>query len=270
MESDKTIPDKVSILGSNISVWDLDETVRELKRLAESGGRHYVCVSNVHTVVMGLEDGAYREVTNQAALATADGVPLIWASGMVGGPKIHGRASGPDILARILKDPDCQNLRHYFFGSTPEVLERLEARLREYAPEAKLAGFYAPPFRKNKSARAAIHEPLDATELEECARIDASQPHIVWIGLGAPKQEIWAYRSRPHLQAPVTVAVGAAFDFLAGYKKRAPLWMQKGGLEWAYRLIQEPRRLTSRYLKTNPVFVAEVLRQALRARGTRP
>ncbi|MBI3542901.1 MAG: WecB/TagA/CpsF family glycosyltransferase [Deltaproteobacteria bacterium] len=250
---------KVSILGSDISVYDLDETVEKLRELAESGGRHYVCVSNVHTVVMGTEDRAFAEVTNAASLATADGVPLIWASKVLGGPAIHGRASGPDIMARILRDPASRHLRHYFYGSTPEVLERLREQLAPILDEKQLAGFCSPPKRPAHTPLTA----LDADELADCRRIDEAAPHIVWVGLGAPKQEVWMYRARPHLNAPVLVGVGAAFDFLAGNKKRAPLWMQKSGLEWAYRFLQEPKRLASRYLKTNPVFVAEVAKQAI-------
>src|SRR4051812_15220076 len=108
-----------NILGSRISVLNLSETVQKLRDLAKGGEKNYVCVSNVHTTVLGLEDPAFRKITNGAALATPDGVPLIWASKLLKGPKIHGRASGPDILASTLKVPACAHLRHYFFGSTP-------------------------------------------------------------------------------------------------------------------------------------------------------
>ncbi|MEW6055589.1 MAG: WecB/TagA/CpsF family glycosyltransferase [Bdellovibrionota bacterium] len=250
---------KVKILGSAISTYGLDETVEKLRELSQDGQKHYICVSNVHTVVMGLDDPQYAHVTNQATLATADGVPLIWASQLLGGPKIHGRASGPDILKAILVDPKAKHLRHYFYGSTPEVLKRLEVRLRELAPDAQLAGFYSPPMRPSK----AIDAPATSDELEDCQKIDEAKPHLVWVGLGAPKQETWMYRLRPHLKAPVLLGVGAAFDFLAGTKKRAPVWMQKSGLEWLHRLSQEPTRLASRYFKTNPIFVAAVAKQCL-------
>ena len=253
---------KVSILGSNISVLDLDETIGRLCELAEGGGKHYICISNVHTVVTGLEDAEYKKVTNSASLATADGVPLIWASKVLGGPAIHGRASGPDIMERLFADPSRRHLRHYFYGSTPEVLEQLMQALKRDVPGLQIAGYHSPPFRPAKAPSA----PLDAEELEDCRRIDAAKPHFVWVGLGAPKQEIWMYRTRQHLNAPVSLGVGAAFDFLAGNKKRAPMWMQKTGLEWAYRFIQEPRRLASRYLKTNPVFVAAVAKEAVARR----
>lgn len=256
--------DKVSILGSNISVWNLDETVQRLRDLAADGGRHYVCVSNVHTVVMGLEERDYCRVTNNATLATADGVPLVWASKILGGPSIRGRSSGPDILLKIARDPSCRHLRHYFYGSSPSVLEAMQDRLAILAPEMKLAGFYSPPKRDAHS----LGKPLDSGELEDCARIDAAKPDIVWVGLGAPKQELWMARARASLNAPILIGVGAAFDFIAGSKKRAPEWMQSVGLEWAYRFMQEPRRLASRYLKTNPIFIVEVAKRAVfRGRG---
>lgn len=257
--------DKVEILGSQISIWNLPETVTKLRELAENGGKHYVCVSNVHTVVMGAEDPSYAKVTNEAALATADGIPLVWASKVLAGPQIHGRASGPDILERILKDSSCGHLRHYFYGSTPQVLSALEQKLKQVAPAAKIAGFYSPPIRAAKRPDVAV----EPDELKECEQIDRTEPHIVWVGLGAPKQEVWMHRVRKYLKAPVLVGVGAAFDFLAGNKSRAPLWMQKNGLEWLHRLTQEPGRLASRYLKTNPVFVAAVAKQALFSRHTR-
>ena len=257
--------EKVQILTSNISIWNLDETVEQLRKLSEGGGHHYVCVSNVHTVVMGVDDPEYAKVTNKATLATADGVPLVWASEVVGGPRIHGRASGPDILEKILNDSSSQHLRHFFYGSTPQVLESLKLSLPRLAPHAQISGYLSPPMRPAKG----IDEPLSADEIEECRRIDETSPHIVWVGLGAPKQEIWMYRARKQLKAPVLIGVGAAFDFLSGGKPRAPLWMQKSGLEWLHRMASEPRRLMSRYLKTNPVFVMAVAKQALFKRNSR-
>lgn len=257
--------EKVQILTSKISIWNLDETVVQLRRLSESGERHYVCVSNVHTVVMGTQDPEYARVTNEATLATADGMPLVWASELVGGPRIHGRASGPDILEKILNDSASHQLRHFFYGSTPQVLGALKSSLPRLAPRAQISGYLSPPMRQTKG----IDEPLSDDELDECRRIDETSPHIVWVGLGAPKQEIWMYRARKHLKAPVLIGVGAAFDFLSGGKPRAPLWMQKSGLEWLHRMGSEPRRLMSRYLKTNPAFVIAVAKQALFERNSR-
>ncbi len=250
--------DKTNILGSWISVWNLDETCVKIAELARSSRPHYVCISNVHTVVTGHEDPSFAAITNRATLATADGVPLIWASRVLSGPRIHGRASGPDIFARMIADPRFSDCGHFFYGSTPQVLEPLRERLLTLNPKAKLAGFYSPPIRPAKNA----DDPLDTGELEDCRRIKESGANLVWIGLGAPKQEIWMARAKKHFKTGVLLGVGAAFDFISGNKSRAPLWMRKSGLEWAHRLLSEPRRLTGRYLKTNPIFVAQVLKQA--------
>lgn len=253
--------DKVEIIGSKISIWDCAESVQKIRELAFSNTRHFVCISNVHTVVTGWWDSEYATITHKATIATADGVPLIWASKLLswvtGGHAIHGRACGPDIMAALLED---KQLRHFFYGSTPDVLKRVENKIYSYHPNAEWAGAYSPPMRGVKK----LNEPLDVEELTELEIIDQAQPHIVWVGLGAPKQEIWMARVRPYLKTPVLISVGAAFDFLAGTKKRAPLWMQKSGLEWFYRFYKEPHRLAGRYLKTNPVFISAVAWQAAR------
>lgn len=250
--------EKVSILGSEISVWDLAETAQKIHDLVKDNGKHYVCVSNVHTVVMGKRDKDFALVTNKASMATPDGVPLIWASKFLRGPQIHGRASGPDILALLLSELKFSQLTHFFYGSSPAVLKKLEENLKQKFPNAKIKGFLSPAFRKPKT----VSEPLDASELEDVRILNASGADVIWVGLGAPKQETWMYRARPHLTSPVFVGVGAAFDFLSGNKKRAPLWMQKLGLEWLHRWSQEPLRLATRYLSTNPSFVLGVLKQA--------
>ncbi len=225
----------------------------------EKKERYYVCVSNVHTVVTGYKDSKYRKVTNGALLATPDGVPLIWAAAILSGPKIHGRCSGPDLLESFFKEEQCSKVSHYFYGSTPSVLDALKLRAQALNPQVRVAGMFSPPFRPYFSPQT----PLSTDEILDCQKINEANPDIVWVGLGAPKQEVWMARARSYLNAPLLVSVGAAFDLVAGTKIRAPFWMQKGGLEWLYRLLQEPKRLTSRYLKTNPIFVAGVLKQAL-------
>ncbi len=252
---------KVDILGSMISVWSLHETADQIQELVATKGKHYICVSNVHTVVMGQTDAAYQNVTNKATLATADGLPLVWASKFLAKDKsIHARASGPDILHLMLTEPQYKGLRHFFYGSTPTVLESLKKTMETKYPNAEIAGYFSPPIRPSRKPEEALSE----EELEECRNLNEAQADVIWVGLGAPKQEVWMYRARAHLTAPVLIGVGAAFDFLSGNKKRAPMWMQKTGLEWAYRLLQEPKRLTTRYLQTNPKFVFEVSKQIVR------
>lgn len=257
---------KTPVLSSHISVYDLGETIDAICQLAKGEGKHYVCVSNVHTVVMGEKDPAFCKVTNTATLATADGVPLIWASKVLGAGEIHGRASGPDIMRAFFTETKTSGLKHFLFGSTPVVLSALEKNLKSLPLGNGIVGSFSPPMRGVPSPDA----PVTAEEAQECERINATGADIVWVSLGAPKQEVWMYRMRPHLKAKVLIGVGAAFDFLSGNVKRAPLWMQKAGLEWFYRFTQQPGRLFWRYASTNPEFLARVALQSLRGRLAGP
>lgn len=253
---------KTPILSSRISIYDLNETIDAICALTKDGGAHYVCVSNVHTVVMGEKDPAFRSVTNSATLATADGVPLVWASKVLGKRPIHGRASGPDIMRAFFTESKTSGLRHFLFGSTPEVLSALGRNLSAFPLGKGVVGAYSPPFRAVVRPRA----PVTEEELQECERINCSGADVVWVSLGAPKQEIWMSRMRPHLKAKVLIGVGAAFDFLSGNVSRAPVWMQRVGLEWLYRLVQQPSRLFWRYASTNPEFLVRVAAQGVKLR----
>lgn len=258
---------KTSVLSSQISIFNLDETIERIAALARGTDKHYICVSNVHTVVMGERNAAFRKVTNSATLATADGVPLLWASKVLDQKNpIHGRASGPDIMHAFFFSEGFADLKHCLFGSTPQVLTRLEQKLGEFHNGKNIVLSLSPPFRPVVG----VEEPLSQEEISECERINQSGAHIVWVSLGAPKQEIWMYRARKHLSAPVLIGVGAAFDFLSGNVKRAPVWMQKAGLEWFYRWTQQPGRLFWRYASTNPEFLARVALHKIRgARDSR-
>lgn len=261
----------VSILGSNISVLDMDETCGKMEDLIAQWRRmqvgqeshvmraQYICVSNVHTVVTGWQEPQYCAVTNGAVIATADGMPLLWVSRILSyvssRKAIRGRVSGPDLLARCLENP---GLKHFFVGSTPDVLQELQQSLKVNWPQAQLVGFYSPPFERSPNAKDIKHKAM-------IEQIRAANPDILWVGLGAPKQEIWMKDFSEVIPVPLMVGVGAAFDFLSGNKRRAPLWMQKMGLEWLFRLLSEPRRLFKRYAVTNSLFIWASLWQILRA-----
>ena len=232
------------ILGSDISLLELAEVVDVMKQAIDNGVKGYICVSNVHTVVMGWQDESYRQITNQAYLATPDGMPLVWASKLLQ-PKIHGRASGPDILDRFMNTDTSHKYRHFFFGSTPEVLRKMRASIEVKWPGTQIAGMFSPPFGQHSEQEIQSYVDL----------INESNADIVWVGLGAPRQEIWMSKFRSRLSPSLLIGVGAAFDFLAGNKARAPLWMQRFGLEWLFRLLSEPRRLFQRYAVTNTLFV---------------
>ncbi len=261
---------RACILGSHISTFDLPETVQALRTLAEESRQtrqsYYVCVANVHTVVEGMYNPSLQNVMNASALATADGVPLSWASKILKQPKIRGRAAGPDILDTILRQSF--TVTHYFYGSTPAVLEAIKKNVATHYPVAKIVGFYSPPFRSlvttplNDTAF-----DLNAAEQAELDAIMAEKPDFIWVGLGAPKQELFIAKASRYCNGKyggVFLGVGAAFDFLAGTKKRAPVWMQKVGLEWLFRLMSEPRRLAARYFRTNPLFILGVAKQMIR------
>jgi N-acetylglucosaminyldiphosphoundecaprenol N-acetyl-beta-D-mannosaminyltransferase len=156
-------------------------------------------------------------------------------------------------MCRTLDASQTAGWRHYLYGTSPGTLDALQAAIRRRWPAARLAGFEAPPFGPRD----------DAAECRSLDRINAARPDIVWLGLGCPRQEEWMRRYRRDLDAAVVVAVGAAFDFIAGAKPQAPPWMQRHGLEWLFRLGCEPRRLWRRYLTRNPYFLWQVLLQRL-------
>ncbi len=226
-----------NILGTEIAVTTMKHTIETLEGEMERLRGQYICVSNVHTTVMAYEDAAYRRVQNGAAIALPDGKPLSLYSRKHGFPEAE-RVTGPDLMGELFARDN--GLSHYFYGGTPETIEVLSRKLRATYPNLRIAGMVSPPFR-----------PLTPEEdAEEIRRMNASGADIIWVGLGAPKQENWMYEHRGKVNG-VMIGVGAGFDYHADTIKRAPSWMQKASLEWLYRLMQDPKRLFGRYLKTN-------------------
>jgi N-acetylglucosaminyldiphosphoundecaprenol N-acetyl-beta-D-mannosaminyltransferase len=181
---------------------------------------------------------------NCADLVTPDGMPVVWLGRLLGHRNVR-RVYGPDLMRKVCEISALKGFRNYFYGSTQDTLNRLKARLSEAYPGLVVSGLHAPPFRK-------ASEEEDRSMMEE---INNSNPDIVWVGLGSPKQDLWMHEHRERLNAPVMIGVGAAFDFLAGTKPQAPAWMRKSGLEWLFRLIHEPKRLWRRYLVDNLLFI---------------
>ncbi len=253
------------ILGSKISVLSCSEVATLFLNLSNKiTGPGYVCISNVHTVVEGAQDPSFKTVTNDGLFATADGIPLVWVSKWYhflkpqAFPAIHARASGPDILAEVLTLDATRNLRHAFYGSTPDTLKKMQENILRKWPGTQIVCSISPPFRNLTSNE----------QMQMIAELSAGSPHLIWVGLGAPKQEKWMathfskFQKSADGSSPVLVGVGAAFDFFAETKPRAPHWMQRMGLEWFFRLCSEPRRLFRRYAVTNSRFVFEVFRQS--------
>lgn len=231
------------ILRTNINVTDMDKTIAYITEHLEELKGNYICVSNVHTTVMAYRDEAYRRVQNEAAMALPDGQPLSIVS-RNRGYKEAQRVAGPDLMPHILKLSEEKGYTHYFYGSSKQTLYKLKQKLKETYPKLRIVGMYSPPFRS-----------LSKEEDEAAtAKINAAKPDFIWVALGAPKQENWMYEHRGKVSG-LMIGVGAAFDFIAGTTKRAPMWMQKLCLEWVYRILQDPLRMIPRYFDTNFAFL---------------
>jgi N-acetylglucosaminyldiphosphoundecaprenol N-acetyl-beta-D-mannosaminyltransferase len=236
---------RVNILGVGISAINLLEAIEAVEGWIARRERHYVNVCTVQTVMECRRHARLRRIVNESGLSTPDGMPLVWLSHLHGYPDA-GRVYGPDLLLALCERSATTGHRHFFYGGAPGIADRLADRLRKRFPGLIVAGTYTPPFR-------AVDAEEDRVVLET---IDAAAPDIVWVGLGTPKQDYWVARHRDRLSAAALIAVGAAFDFHSGALKQAPKWMQRSGLEWLFRLSQEPRRLAFRYLVYNPLFIA--------------
>lgn len=231
------------ILGVNIAVTNMTDAVNLILSELENIRGEFICLSNVHTTVMAKENEMYRKIQNSAFLALPDGSPLSLVQ-RLRGYKEAEQVPGPDIMPALWKATENTDISHYFYGSTPETIKALQEKVEHLYPNLKIAGVESPPFRT-----------LTEEEDEETIkRINESGADIVWVGLGAPKQEEWMYNHRGKINA-VMLGVGAGFDFHAGTVKRAPEWMRKHYLEWLYRLLQDPKRLWKRYVETNFKFV---------------
>lgn len=238
------------ILGVNIAVTNMQDTVNLIVSQIDNLKGKFICLSNVHTTVMSDKDEEYRKIQNAAFLALPDGSPLALVQ-RLRGYKGAEQVAGPDLMPELWKATENTHISHYFYGSTQETVHALERKLKAQYPGLKIAGMEAPPFR-----------PLTKEEDEQAVRrINESGAVIVWVGLGAPKQERWMYEHQDKINA-LMLGVGAGFDFHAGTVKRAPSWMRNHYMEWLYRLIQDPRRLWKRYVETNGKFVLLSIKDA--------
>lgn len=240
---DKSAIPICNIMGVDIAAIDMEWLVDYLNRNVKNLSGDYICVSNVHTTVTAYEDQEYCKVQNGGIMAIPDGGPLS-SVGQKRGFKYMKRTTGPSLMGEIFKISAAEGYRHYFYGSTDETLEKLNAVLAESYPGMQIAGMYSPPFRP-------MTEQEDEAIVE---RINETNPDFVWIGLGAPKQEKWMAAHQGRVNG-LMVGVGAGFDYYAGNIERAPEWMQNRNLEWLYRLIQDPKRLFRRYWHTNTKFI---------------
>ncbi len=238
--------------GVRIDALTLDEAVDRLREFTDAGNGRAIHLCNAYTLSLALRDAALTAAINRGDLNLPDGMPLVWVGRRRGFTQMRRRVYGPDLMVATVQASRAWGFRHYIYGATPEVISALASRLGELAPGIEIVGAESPPFR-----------PLtEREEVELVERIRLARPHIVWAGLGTPLQDLFVDRFRNRLGTTL-VAVGAAFDFIAGNKRQAPRWMQDHGLEWIFRLSTEPRRLWRRYLLGNTRFLRATWRQLL-------
>ena len=242
--------ERFDMLGCSISAVDMETAYLTTLGRIQSKEGGYVCFSNVHTVVTARNDGGLRSATNNAFMAMPDGKPLSIVGRWKGALNVQ-QVAGPDFMPYFFSRG--KGTKHYFYGSTPEVVEKLVTNFSRLYSETNIVGSYSPPFRK-----------LTTDEINKNIEdIKKSDADIIWVGLGAPKQEYWMAEHWSQLKPAILMGVGAAFDFHAGVKPRAPEWMKKYCLEWLHRLCSEPSRLWKRYLLTNTRFILYLLSDAL-------
>ena len=250
-------PPTDAVLGVPLALVDYEGTLDWIDAAVAAGHRGYLCVAATHTVVASREDPELRAAVLGADFTVPDGQPLVWALRLLG-HDLRDRVYGPTLMDAACARAARTGQRLYLYGGRSQgALVQLTRNLRLRHPGLRIAGGHAPPFR----ALTAEEEAAVAADIER------SRADVVWVGIGVPKQEKWMARMRPRLSAPVLIGVGAAFDFHAGLIPQAPARMQRLGLEWLFRVAQEPRRLGRRYLRYNPRFLAGFARQYLRHRA---
>jgi len=249
-------PPTVTVLGVPLALTDYEGTLDWIDVAVSARELGYVCVCNVHTVMASNEDTELRRALLSSSMNLPDGQPLVWAINALGN-SLEGRVYGPELMARACARATRGSHRFYLYGGRNQgALVQLALNLRQRYPGAKIVGGYSPP-----------HRPLTDEEDEAVVdEINRTEADVVWVGIGVPKQEKWMARMRERLTAPVLVGVGAAVDFHAGLVPQAPGWLQEAGMEWAYRLAHEPRRLWRRYMRYNPRFVRAFAWQLARHR----
>lgn len=245
-------PKKTPLLGTHISTGTFEEFVENVASLKARRGSGYTCCTNVHMVIEGHQDPAFQRVVNEADYATPDGSPLRHAIKLLNGLD-QERVAGPDLMPALLTRAQRTGERIFFYGDTDEVLAALVAKVKKNHPGIQIAGSFSPPFR-------AISPEEDQAIVDQ---INATNPDILFVALGCPKQENWMAAHRGRVMASM-VGVGYAFRTYAGLADRAPEWMQRYSLEWLFRLLQNPRRLWKRYLVTNSIFAWLLLKTWLR------
>jgi N-acetylglucosaminyldiphosphoundecaprenol N-acetyl-beta-D-mannosaminyltransferase len=245
---------KHSLISIDLSLGHYTDFIDEIIRLANKDEcSEYVCVANVHMLVETYKNREFAKTVNNSIITTPDGVPLTWGLKWLYGIK-QERVSGMDLLPDLLRAASQQRIPVFFYGGTQKILEKTREHIAKFYSGIPYTGIYSPPFRTlmPEEEQGIIHT------------INASGAKIVFVSLGCPKQECWMASMKDRIKG-VMVGIGAALPVLAGIQKRAPRWMQTSGLEWLFRLFQEPGRLFKRYLVTNSIYIYVLLKAKMKA-----
>lgn len=243
---------RVNICGIEIDKYSFEEVVEKIVSHALAKGvPEYVVTPNARHILSLQEDADFRDIYERAFLVVPDGVSLLWAAKFLQTP-LNGRVNGTDLFEKLCAIASEKGLKIFLLGGRPGAAEKAQETLQNRHPNLKIVGTYCPDY--------GFENRLQELELIN-SKIQTSAPDLLFVGLGAPKQEKWIANNYLSLEVPVSIGIGVSFELVADMVSRAPVWMQKAGLEWLFRLIVEPQRLWKRYILGNPAFIWLVLKQ---------
>ena len=257
MSNEQTSFLEEDILGFSVAAQSFAEQIAQMMQWAQQRLSRVVCVANVHMLMEAYWDPSFAKVLHRADLLTPDGMPLVWTLNLIR-KRRHNRVAGMDILRELCRQASAQGVEVYFVGSDTDTLDKMRQQLNQDFPDLVVAGMQPLPFQS----------PTAEEDRQMVAQINHSQAGVVFVSLGCPKQEVWMHQHRDRIEA-VMVGLGGVFPIYAGILKRAPDWMRAAGLEWLFRLRQEPRRLWKRYATTIPPFVYLSVKQVVTTRVSR-
>jgi N-acetylglucosaminyldiphosphoundecaprenol N-acetyl-beta-D-mannosaminyltransferase len=250
---------KVNILGIPVSSLTMDELFSDWERVIQEGPKAQVCITPVNSILAARATARVQEIYKNADYVLCDGVPVKWASEFLGTP-IKQRITGLDVLPRIFPFALKNDFSIFLLGASPGVAETLKQVMEAKHPGVQIVGTFVPPFR-------AVFSEEENEQMIQA--INAVKPDMLLVSLTAPKQDIWIAENLEKLDTHVAIGIGGAFEVAAGMIKRAPVWMQKAGLEWFYRFLQEPKRMFKRYFVEAPVFIPLIIKQRFNTRSGR-
>lgn len=242
---------KIEMFGIEFDNISMNEAIQRIEILIEEKVPAFILTPNVDHIVKLQVDSEFKFIYGKASMIVADGAPIIWAARLLGMP-LKEKISGSDLLPKVCEMAEKNGLRVFFMGGRPGAADSAKVIMEKLYPEIQIVGTDCPPFgfEKDKNANITI-----------CEKIKNVRPDILFVGLGAPKQEKWIYNNYSQIGVPVSIGIGVSLEFIAGMVKRAPVWMQRNGLEWLWRLMMEPRRLWKRYLIEDTKFFSILLKE---------